>query len=101
PGWRLDATILRDERRLAYNLQAGGAIRTRARRARYDSAWEKGLAAEFADKIGPERNGWTLTREERPVPVGDDVFLPDFTVRHEDGREALVEIVGFWTPEYL
>ena len=101
PGWRLDATILRDDRRLAYTLQAGGAIRTRARRTRYDSAWEKGLAAEFADKIGPERDGWTLIREERPVPVHDDVFLPDFTVRHHDGREALVEIVGFWTPEYL
>ena len=28
-------------------------------------------------------------------------FLPDFTLRHADGREALVEIVGFWTPEYL
>lgn len=101
PGWRLDAAILRDDRRLAYTIQAGGAIRTRARRPRYDSAWEKGLAAEFADKIGPERNGWSLIREERPVPVHDDVFLPDFTVRHHDGREALVEIVGFWTPEYL
>ena len=33
--------------------------------------------------------------------MGDELFLPDFTLRHADGREALVEIVGFWTPEYL
>ncbi|MFO7893934.1 MAG: DUF790 family protein [Longimicrobiales bacterium] len=101
PGWRLDAVIDRDGRRLDYTLEAGGAIRTRARRARYDSAWERGLAAEFEEKIGAERGGWSLTREDTPVPVGDDLFLPDFTVRHDDGREALVEIVGFWTPEYL
>lgn len=101
PGWRLDAVIDRDGRRLDYTLEAGGAIRTRARRARYDSAWERGLAAEFEEKIGAERAGWSLTREDTPVPIGDDLFLPDFTFRHEDGREALVEIVGFWTPEYL
>ena len=35
------------------------------------------------------------------MPVGDELFLPDFTMRHADGREALVEVVGFWTPEYL
>ncbi|MGK7312322.1 MAG: DUF790 family protein [Candidatus Longimicrobiales bacterium M2_2A_002] len=101
PGWRLDAVIDRDGRRLDYTLEAGGPIRTRARRTRYDSAWERGLAAEFEEKIGPERGGWSLAREDTPVPVGDDLFLPDFTFRHDDGREALVEIVGFWTPEYI
>ncbi|MGH7506466.1 MAG: DUF790 family protein, partial [Longimicrobiales bacterium] len=29
------------------------------------------------------------------------LFLPDFTLRHRDGREALVELLGFWTPDYL
>jgi hypothetical protein len=33
--------------------------------------------------------------------VGEELFLPDFTLRHADGREALIELVGFWTPEYL
>jgi predicted nuclease of restriction endonuclease-like RecB superfamily len=27
--------------------------------------------------------------------------VPDFVLRHDDGRTALLEIVGFWTPEYL
>ena len=32
---------------------------------------------------------------------GGAVFLPDFTLRNANGREAAVELVGFWTPEYL
>ena len=27
--------------------------------------------------------------------------MPDFVFRHDDGRTVLMEIVGFWTPEYL
>ena len=29
------------------------------------------------------------------------VFVPDFVFRHTDGRTVMMEIVGFWTPEYL
>ena len=28
-------------------------------------------------------------------------MIPDFAFRHPDGRTALLEIVGFWRPEYL
>ena len=27
--------------------------------------------------------------------------MPDFVFRHEDGRIVLMEVIGFWTPEYL
>jgi len=27
--------------------------------------------------------------------------VPDFAFRHQDGTQVLMEIVGFWTPEYL
>ena len=27
--------------------------------------------------------------------------LVDFAIEHPDGRLAILEIVGFWTPEYL
>jgi len=34
--------------------------------------------------------------------LGDTVMIPDFAFTHkEDGRRALVEIVGFWHPDYL
>ena len=28
-------------------------------------------------------------------------MIPDFALGHPDGRRAIFEIVGFWTPEYL
>lgn len=123
PGWRLEAEVLREGRRLDYRLDAASLPLepegSPTARAAYDSAWERSLAREFADKIGTERAGWTLHREATPVALagapeaggsgragrdaapGIELFLPDFTLRHADGREALVEIVGYWTPEYL
>lgn len=118
PGWWLEATVAREDRRLRYVLDErrlprsgpgsrdgdeGGSRHADADGlgAAYDSGWERALAEEFAAKLGEERDGWTLHREERPLAVGGELFLPDFTLRHADAREALVEIVGFWTPEYL
>ncbi|HET9984510.1 MAG TPA: DUF790 family protein, partial [Longimicrobiales bacterium] len=102
PGWQLEAEVVRAGRRLAYRLDAATAPipRPRGRRS-YDSRWERDLARDFGRLLPPERSGWSLTREDAPVVVGGEVFLPDFTLRHRDGREALVEVVGFWTPEYL
>lgn len=102
PGWKLEADVLRDGRTLRYTLDARSLpIQRRRGRPRHDSRFEEALAGEFAQKLGSERDGWTLTRESTPVAIGETLFLPDFTARHRDGREALIEIVGFWTPEYL
>jgi len=32
---------------------------------------------------------------------GQKTFVPDFVLQHDDGRRVLLEIVGFWTPQYL
>lgn len=102
PGWSLEARIVHGDRRLPYRLTPTPVLAPRrGRPPRYDSGWEEDLAREFREKIGTERGSWTLYREDTPVAVGEDVFLPDFTLRHADGRTALVELVGFWTPEYL
>jgi predicted nuclease of restriction endonuclease-like RecB superfamily len=64
----------------------------------FDSALEEGLARRW----GPEpREGWRLVREGEILHRHQQVFIPDFLLRHEDGRTALLEIIGFWTPEYL
>ena len=56
----------------------------------------------FAQKWGSEaRDGWTLLREGEILHRGQKVFVPDFVFRHTDGRTVMMEIVGFWTPEYL
>lgn len=107
PGWRIEAVVEHQGRRLDYALGARRqalprvAPKRRGRPPTFDSSWEAALARDFARKLGEERAGWTLVREETPLALGPEIFLPDFTLRHRDGREALVELVGFWTPEYL
>lgn len=108
PGWRVNAEILRDgqacrvqlrgrARALAHNAPVG----TEPRRERYDSAWERRFVRDFRSSSWAKQHGWHLSRERSPLSSGGAVFLPDFTLRHDDGREAAVELVGFWTPEYL
>jgi hypothetical protein len=60
------------------------------------------LERDFAEKWGPEpREGWKLIREGEVLYSGQKVFVPDFVFRHDDGRTVLMEVIGFWTPEYL
>lgn len=102
PGWQLDADVWHGGKRLRYRLDGRAPFARRARRAAFDSRWERALSRDFQAKRGTaERAGWTLERETTPLAAGGELFLPDFTLRHQDGRRALVEIVGFWTPEYL
>ena len=110
PRWRFEAQVRGpDNTPLRFSVRgrpratgSAAPVGGRAQRPRYDSSWERSLAVDFRRRFGRDaRNGWTLSRESTPVVAADELFLPDFTLRHADGREALVEIVGFWTPEYL
>lgn len=62
-----------------------------------DSAVERALARDVR-RLGTR---WTLVREADAMTVGGRSFFPDFTLRHPDGFIVIVEIVGFYTPEYL
>lgn len=64
----------------------------------FDSKVEE---AFFQSWTATPRQGWTLRREVEILQHGQTCFLPDFTFEHVDGRRVLMEIVGFWTPEYL
>ena len=68
----------------------------------FDSRLEADFAAEFEAKYGGARRVWELAREDELILVGDAVMIPDFSFTHrKDGRRALLEIVGFWHPQYL
>jgi predicted nuclease of restriction endonuclease-like RecB superfamily len=62
----------------------------------YDSAVEESFASQFQ----AVKSGWTLKREPEPVPAGNKVIVPDFSLERAD-LKVYVEIVGFWTEEYL
>jgi predicted nuclease of restriction endonuclease-like RecB superfamily len=64
---------------------------------RFDSDLERTLARKWERAT----TDWALHREQDVLDLGAEVMLPDFAVEHPNGRRALFEIVGFWTPEYL
>jgi uncharacterized protein len=63
----------------------------------YDSM----LEASFAQRWLKTETQWRLEREVDLVPLPGSVMIPDFRIVHPDGRNFLLEIVGYWRPEYL
>ena len=62
----------------------------------YDSSIEE----DFASKFQAVTSGWVLKREPEPVSAGKQVIIPDFSLE-KAGIKIYLEIVGFWTEEYL
>jgi predicted nuclease of restriction endonuclease-like RecB superfamily len=45
-------------------------------------------------------NDWKVRREPSVLEAGEYAFIPDFSL-DRNGARVYVEIVGFWTPDYL
>jgi hypothetical protein len=88
---------------LIYRLDHTSPLQSHFKRSGlFDSRLERDLAVEFEEKFGGERGQWALTREDEVILLGDTVMIPDFALTNKrDGRRAIVEIVGFWHPNYL
>ncbi len=73
------------------------------RSGEFDSRLEADFAHEFAQKVGDKRGRWRLERESELLLLGDTVMIPDFVLTDVDDEERriLVELVGFWHPQYL
>ena len=97
--WWLDATIVMNRKdHLRFNLTDEFGLHSHYRDpGEFDSELERIFATQF-DKIDTE---WALERETDIINLKDTVMIPDFAFSHPDGRRALMEIVGFWTPDYL
>lgn len=100
-GWRMHAVIRTRRRGKNVNLELSwldGLSSHLPPPETFDSSVEE----TFAERWGPEKQeGWQLVREGEILHRGQKVFVPDFVFRHNDGRTVMMEIVGFWTPEYL
>lgn len=98
--WTMSAVIARRHGRpLSLDLtSADGLTSPLPAPQEFDSRVEKDFASKWTDA---PRNGWTLVREGEVLCRGQQTFIPDFVFRRDDGVQALLEIVGFWTPEYL
>ena len=63
---------------------------------RFDSRLEERFAADLM-KLAPE---WELIREPEPIAARGTLVFPDFLLRNGE-RTLSVEVVGFWTPDYI
>lgn len=103
--WRMWATVRppQSDETLVYHLDHTTPLTSHFKGSGdFDSRMEADFAAEFHAKFGDERQAWQLTREDEVILLGDTVMIPDFALTHKrDGRRAVIEIVGFWHPNYL
>ena len=97
--FRLRATCVLDGEPLDLQLGTGDPIFPADEPRLYDSRIEARFAREFR-RLAPD---WDVLREPEPVAAGASLVFPDFALQHryDPSRRWLVEIVGFWTPEYL
>lgn len=102
PEWSLSAKILwkytNEVCTLILESQKHGSLlpKPKAQPLTYDSAAEEKFASMFL-AVG---TGWVLKREPEPVLAGTGVIVPDFSLE-KSGLRVYLEIVGFWTEEYL
>jgi predicted nuclease of restriction endonuclease-like RecB superfamily len=82
-----------------FELRTGDPIAIGSELATYDSRIEERFARDFR-RAAP---AWDLIREPQPIDAGGTLTFPDFELvhRHDPSRRWLLEIVGFWTAEYL
>ncbi len=99
--WEMEAEILADKtanETRRFNLDYTADLSSHySAQDDFDSDVERTLARKW-DRANTD---WELRREEDVLDLGAEVMLPDFALEHPDGRRAILEIVGFWTPEYL
>ncbi|MCP5425237.1 MAG: DUF790 family protein [Gammaproteobacteria bacterium] len=97
--WEMQAALLSGGREVQYQLGSEDS-RLRSHHPRppaYDSLLERSFAERWEKLDTP----WALEREVEIVDLKGTVFVPDFALRHPDGRVVHVEIMGFWHPDYL
>lgn len=105
--WRIKAEILdRSKKRIrVFEAESGGlegllgdgVVDAKVgREEMYDSR----LEASFARRFNSLRSGWRLRREPEPLAAGREALIPDFSFE-KHGLRVFLEIVGFWTQEYL
>jgi len=99
--WEMEAEVLDDEATgatLALELDHTEDLSSHySAQGDFDSDVERTLAQKWERST----TEWELVREDDVLDLGAEVMIPDFALKHPDGRRAILEVVGFWTPEYL
>lgn len=104
-SWKIRAEVLGRNRDRIYLFELGSdqvkgfmedvPVEEASKRS-YDSSVEEHFARSFMSYD----SGWKLEREPEPLVAGNYVLIPDFKFTKAN-LEVYLEIVGFWTQDYL
>ena len=67
------------------------------------ATFDSKLEERFAKEMAALALDWDLVREPEPVKADGTLIFPDFLLRHRifTDRRVFIELIGFWTPDYL
>jgi predicted nuclease of restriction endonuclease-like RecB superfamily len=104
--WQLLAQVRPPQARgeMIYRLDSTCSLRSFFKSSGlFDSRLEADFASEFEQKMGDKRGHWRLARESEVLLLEDTVMIPDFilTDDQDENRKIMIELVGFWHPQYL
>jgi hypothetical protein len=93
--WALEADVVwTDRHRQKLRLGPEDGLRTWFRDT---GTWEPEEERWFRERFEARESAWRLEQSPRILSLGgSDVLIPDYVLRHQDGREALLEIVWTW-----
>ncbi|MBA7635583.1 hypothetical protein ES703_43187 [subsurface metagenome] len=102
-NWSIEAKIEMERgnepRIFTFNLNSGDNIplpMNEAKEIEFDSEVEE----KFYKDLTLYASDWEIKREPTFIKAGNYVIIPDFGF-YKKGIELFLEVVGFWTPEYI
>lgn len=97
--WRMEAEVnIREIGMVYFKLQDGCGLKSHYG---MDKEFDSSIEEAFYKKFSKKETGWELLREAEVIDLKGSVFIPDFLLRHKTGVEIVLEIIGFWSPEYI
>jgi len=99
PRFSLSARCLVQGEKVLFVVESGDPLFPSENLRVFDSRVEERFARDMA-RLAPD---WNVLREPAAVPALGTLIFPDFLLCHrlDPRRRFLVEILGFWTPEYV
>jgi len=98
--WAIEADIAGRVRTLKFELADARSHLFPRRSVEVEPLFDSEVEREFFKSLSRLAPGWKVEREPEPLVAGNRILIPDFSVSC-GGRKVYIEIVGFWTKEYL
>ena len=97
--FEMSAQIIRGDNSLELKVRSGDPILPSEPPKPFDSKLEERFYRTFRKAT----RSWDIIREPEPVHAAGTLIFPDFALQHRSNpdRRWLLEIVGYWTPDYL